>query len=93
VNIDLNKMMSESFACIADISSGRHNNGERGTSELSAYVLGPLAEAMRDLDWDSPQSFSITVAKVKDLFAKYPDVLGSYPTLRALALNEETQFQ
>ena len=59
---------------------------------LSAYVLGPLAEIMRDFDWGDG-SFSVTRDKLSTLYSQYPDVLGSYPALKAMAVNEETQFQ
>ena len=92
MNLDINKITREAFACIADIGSGRHNNLERGTTELSAYVLGPLAEIMRDFDWGDG-SFSVTRDRLSKLYSQYPDVLGSYPALKAMAVNEETQFQ
>lgn len=93
MNLNINKITREAFACIADIGSGRHNNGERGTTELSASVLGPMAEIMRDFDWETPQSFGESRTKLAALFVQYPDVLGSYPALKAFALNEGTQFQ
>ncbi|MGH1370355.1 MAG: hypothetical protein ACRBCL_17245 [Maritimibacter sp.] len=93
MNLNIHKITTEAFACIADIGSGRHNTGTRGTSELSANILGPLAAIMRDFDWDSPRSFSDSRKKLEILFNQYPDVLGCYPALKEFALNEPTQFQ
>lgn len=78
---------AELFACamqlMHNIVLGKHSNSTRGTTELTAKILLPVAEILTDLNWQDVKVMKIARRRVKELCNSEPEIMHGYSALSA----------